>query len=249
MGTMNRARKLACAFALPAILFGLTTAAGGQSQPAAPQVAPAMATSYEVVSVKPAKSGCGLYIAPSPGRYTAHCVTLWALIYNAYAVRSFQDHPPGLPTWGDSARFDVDAKADDQTTSAMLKLSQGDQGKQAQLMRQSLLADRFHLRVHYESRVEPIYELVAAKGGSKVKPLPADQTGGTIYGRSGEITMQGQPMTMLAFFLSQVAGRMVTDKTGLAGKYDIDLKWTPDEQQGTPDAAPRSLRRSRSSLA
>lgn len=228
-------------------LFGLATAAAGQSQtavqsqPAAQQGAPAMATSFEVVSVKPAKSGCDMYMRDSPGRWVAHCVTLWGLIYNAYQVRSFRDHPPGLPKWGDSARFDVDAKADDQTTMAMQKLPRGEQGKQAQLMRQSLLADRFHLRVHYESRIEPIYELVIAKGGPKVKQLPADQnSGGWSEGR-GAIRMHGQPIAALAFTLSQVAGRMVTDKTGLAGRYDIDLKWTPDDQQDTPDAGPTLL--------
>lgn len=216
----------------------LLASSQGQSQAAAQQAAPAMATSFEVVSVKPATPGCpGMSVGHPPGRFLAHCVTLWGLIYNAYDVRSFRDHPPGLPGWADSALFDVDAKADDQTAMAMQKLPRDPLGKQQQIMLQSLLADRFHLRAHYESKVEPVYELVVAKGGSKLKPLPADQKPrGAIYGGPSEIKMRGDPITPLAFFLSQVAGRTVIDKTGLTGNFDLELKWTPDDQQGTPDA-------------
>jgi uncharacterized protein (TIGR03435 family) len=222
-----------------ATVFGLGVVACGQSQPAAAQSAAVMATSYEVVSVKPAKRGCpGMSIYMPPGRYSAHCVTLWDLIYNAYKVRSFQDHPPGLPGWAGSDVFDVDAKVDDQTATAMQKLPLEERGEQAQTMLQSLLADRFHLRVHYESRIEPIYELVVAKSGPKIKPLSDEKPRGIIYGNPNRITMQGDPMSTFAFFLTQAAGRTVVDKTGLAGNYDVDLKWTPDDQQNMPDAGP-----------
>ncbi len=166
------------------------------------------------------------------------CITLWGLIYNAYEVRSFQDHPPGLPAWADRDRFDVEAKADDDTTTVMQKLAIEKQEKLTREMLQSLLTDRFKLRVHYESKVQPVYELVSARGGPKLKPLPAERKpGGGRFGR-GEITLHGRPVAVLAHFLSQFAGRTVIDKTGLAGNYDIDLKWTPEDQQGTPDAGP-----------
>lgn len=198
-----------------------------------------MATSFEVVSVKPSNPRCpGMSVGEPLGRFWAHCVTVWGLIYNAYDVRSFRDHPPGLPGWADSDLFDVDAKTDEQTATAMLKLSREAVERQQQLMLQSLLADRFHLRVHYESKIEPVYELAAAKGGPKVTPWPAEQPPrGSSLG-PGAIRVQGQPIAMLTMWLSQVAGRMVLDKTGLTGKYDIYLKWTPDDQQGTADAGP-----------
>lgn len=228
---LYRARWFICAMALPSVNLASTAA----------QSAPALATAYEVISVKPAKPGCpGMSFGGSPGRISAQCITLWGLIYNAYDVRSFQDHPPGLPKWADSALFDVDAKVDDQTTIALKNLPGEALEKQIQIMRQSLLADRFHLRVHYESRVEPIYELVAAKDGPKLKPWPADQDlhGSSSLSNAGAITVRGQPIAKLTFWLSQVAGRMVVDKTGLAGKYDIALKWTPDDQQNRPDSGP-----------
>jgi uncharacterized protein (TIGR03435 family) len=173
-----------------------------------------------------------------PGRYMGRCITAWGLIYNAY-FRSFQDYPPGLPAWADKDRFDVEAKADDTTTTAMQRLSREDeQEKEQRLMLQSLLADRFGLRIHYESKVQPVYELVAAKGGPKMKPLPADQKPGWGKFGRGEITLRERPIAMLAYCLTQLAGRKVVDKTGLMGNYDIDLKWAPDDQQISLDTGP-----------
>ncbi len=85
-----------------------------------------------------------------------------------------------------------------------------------------------------------LYELVLAKGGPKIKPLPADQKPG--WGRSmrGELEIHGRSIADFAQFLSfsSVADRTVVDKTGLAGDYNFDLKWTPDDQQDAPDAGP-----------
>jgi len=196
---------------------------------------------FEVASVRPVKSDCSFttYGGP-PGRYTALCTTLWGLIYNAYDVRSFNDYPTGLPTWADKDRFDVDAKANDDTVAAIRKLSNQEQEQLTRDMLQSLLADRFQLRVHYESKVQPIYELVLAKGGSKLKPLPADQKPGWGKFDRGEFILRGKSIAEFANGLSfsNLVGRTVVDKTGLIGNYDIDLKWTPDDQQGTPDAGP-----------
>jgi uncharacterized protein (TIGR03435 family) len=217
------------------------TTAWGQASAPASQGPRAKKMAFDVASVRPAKPDCSLLmVGPSHGRYTGRCVTLWALIYNAYKVRSFQDYPPGLPAWADQYRFDIEAKTDDDTTAVMEKLSVQGQGNLGRDMLQSLLADRFQLRVHYESRMQPIYELVLAKGGFKLKPLPADQKPGGMSGRPGEMIVHGMSIAAFADFLSMsnLAGRTVVDKTGLTGNYDINLKWTPDDQQGTPDAGP-----------
>jgi len=213
----------------------------GQASAPASQNPQAKKPSFEVASVKLAKPDCSFttYGGP-PGRYMAVCTTLWGLIYNAYQVRSFQDYPPGLPAWADKDRFDVEAKADDDTVAAMQKLSGKEQEQFTRGMLQSLLADRFKLRVHYESMLQPVYELVLAKGGSKLKPLPAEQKPGWGKFDHGELILHGRSIAEFAHFLSvsQSTGRTVVDKTGLTGNYDIDLKWTPDDQQGTPDAGP-----------
>jgi uncharacterized protein (TIGR03435 family) len=194
---------------------------------------------YEVVSVKPGQAGCGgMSISVPPGRFSARCITVWGLIYNAYEVRSLHDEPPGLPGWGDSAVFDVEAKVSEDTAAAMLKLSAGERDQQNAQMLQALLADRFKLRVHYESRIQSIDQLVIAKSGSRLKQWPAEQKPRGISWGGSRIRVQGAGMDRLVFCLSDVLGRPVVDKTGLAGNYDIDLKWTPDDQQGKPDAGP-----------
>jgi uncharacterized protein (TIGR03435 family) len=235
--TMAGIKPLCLAFA---VALAATTAWGQASAPAS-QGPRAKKAAFDVVSVRSAKPGCSLLMAgPVHGRYTGRCVTLWALIYNTYKVRSFQDYPPGLPSWADKDKFDIEAKADDDTTAAMEKLSMPEQANLGREMLQSLLADRFRLGVHYESKVQPIYELVLAKGGFKLKPLPADQKPGGMSGRPGEMILHGKSIADLAHWLSisNPAGRTVVDKTGVTGNYDIDLKWTPDDQQGTPDAGP-----------
>jgi uncharacterized protein (TIGR03435 family) len=206
---------------------------------AAPQTeAATKAPAYEVVSIKPGQSGCGMSISMGPSRFTAGCITVWGLLYNAYAVQSLHDHPPGLPGWADSAVFDIEAKMDDDTAAAMQKLSAGEREQQKKQMLQALLADRFKLRVHYEVRIQSIDQLVVAKSGPKLKQWPADQRPrGTSWG-SSQITIQGDGMDKLAMCLSDTLSRKVVDDTGLTGNYDLRLKWTPDDQQGTPNAGP-----------
>jgi uncharacterized protein (TIGR03435 family) len=105
---------------------------------------------------------------------------------------------------------------------------------------QKLLADRFKLLVHWETREMPVYELVVAKGGAK---LPAttrkDENMSSSFG-NGKPTGEGLSAKDLAVVLTQVLsqelGREVVDKTGLSGKYDFTLRWTQDGVLGT-DAA------------
>jgi uncharacterized protein (TIGR03435 family) len=208
--------------------------------PAAPQIETSANTAaYEVVSVKPSPPGCqGMSISMPPGRYSARCITVWGLIFNAYKVRSLHDHPPGLPGWGDSAQFDIDAKMSDESVAAGKNLSSKERDELNNQMLQALLADRFKLRVHYESKIQSVDQLIIAKSGPKLKQWPADQKPRGISWGDNRIRVQGAGMDRLAFCLSDVLGRPVVDKTGLTGNYNIDLKWTPDDQQAKPDAGP-----------
>ncbi len=177
--------------------------------------------------------------AAPPGRLTIRCYQLRRLLFIAYSIR-LDPTIRGMPSWGDSAHFDIDAKADDATTEAMKKLSEKEQSNQAQQMLRALLADRFRLKAHTETRQGPIYNLVAAKSGFKLKPThEGEQPGGYYSCGSGRILIREGPISSFVFCLSDgIAGRTVIDKTGLAGNYDIDLKWTPDDQQSADDAGP-----------
>ena len=103
---------------------------------------------------------------------------------------------------------------------------------------QRLLADRFQLEMRKESKPMPIFALVTAKGGPKMKQdsSPGDAELKTGNGR-GVLTATRVGMPTLAGFLSEgQTGRPVTDMTGLKGRFDFGLEWTPDSSLGAPAA-------------
>jgi len=92
-------------------------------------------------------------------------------------------------------------------------------------MLQTLLADRFKLAVRHEARELPVYALVVAKNGPKLRAAE----GGSMS--SGPSMLRGQvPLSELAHYLSPSLGRTVLDRTGLAGTFEIKLEWMPDEE-------------------
>jgi uncharacterized protein (TIGR03435 family) len=137
-----------------------------------------------------------------------------------------------LPAWGSSGGFDIDAKMDEDTAAAYKKLSRDEKRSQHEQMLQSLLADRFQLKFHHETRDLPIYELVTAKGGPKMTESPDKTNSGWTMGR-GSFAGKAVPIDSFVFSLANEVGRLVVNKTGLAGNYEIDLKWTPDEMQAS----------------
>jgi uncharacterized protein (TIGR03435 family) len=175
---------------------------------------------FEVASIKPASSGRpGMSIQTDPGRFKAINATVSFLIQYAYNIRDFQ--LSGGPAWMGSDTFDVDATAENADY------------RQFPVMVRSLLADRFQLKFHQETRTLPVYDLVVAKDGPKFKPAPETATDSTRRS-SGQITMSKGTVAALASALSNILGRKVIDKTGLTGDYDMTLKWTPDDYQPPP---------------
>jgi uncharacterized protein (TIGR03435 family) len=201
---------------------------------------------FDVVSIKPNKSGGGMIrVMNRPDGYSASNISLKMLIQAAYGIR--EDLISGAPGWAESARYDIDAKVDGADIEALKKLSP----EQRRLILQPLLADRFKLKVHTETKQLPVYELVVAKGGSKLKEATVGDTyangikgpdgvgrGGMVRMGRGQLTAQGVPMSSVVSMLSQQLHRTVIDKTGLAGKYDLELNWTPDEGEGVGPPPP-----------
>jgi hypothetical protein len=101
-------------------------------------------------------------------------------------------------------------------------------------MLQALLGDRFALKVHQETRELPIYALVVAKGGPRFQASTINGT--TIRNGNAYITVTGSDHTvaLLAEQLSRTLGRVVVDKTGLDGRYELTLKWSTDEVADGP---------------
>jgi uncharacterized protein (TIGR03435 family) len=111
---------------------------------------------------------------------------------------------------------------------ALEKLPTMERWKQSQLMLQALLADRFALKVHHETKDLPIYELTVAKGGCKMKQTAPDSSGGNAVYSSGKITAHSVSVESLAVNLSFTVGRVIVNKTGLEGGYDLTLEYAPD---------------------
>jgi uncharacterized protein (TIGR03435 family) len=108
---------------------------------------------------------------------------------------------------------------------------------QRRLMLQALLADRFKLQAHLETRNGSVYALVTAANGSKLKPSNPGDSHPMNGGSRGHLAIRDCSMLCLSTVLSQHVGRPVVDTTGLTGNYDITLDWTPDEGRAFTSAS------------
>jgi uncharacterized protein (TIGR03435 family) len=232
--------------AFTALLMVATICAAPQSnQPA-----------FEVASVKANKSGApgGSFGGRPGGQLVVTNNTVRNIVRNSYGLQDFQI--VGGPDWMSTDRFDIIAKAaSDAPPSEML------------LMAQRLLADRFGLVAHRETREIDIYALVMARAdrrpGAELRPAAVDcaalvaasrRPGGPPLPRTapgdrpvcgmqtapGRMMAGGYALPDVARNLSNFAGRMVVDRTGLTGTFDLSVTWTPDQMPagGLPPGAP-----------
>lgn len=118
------------------------------------------------------------------------------------------------------------AKVTDPDLKAMQSLSK----EQHQAMLAAILVDRFHLKMHIETKTLPVYELVVAKDGPKLTASTNPPPGpfGRMNVRGTDIAATGLTLAELAGNLSFPLDRTVIDKTGLTGRYDFRLRWTAD---------------------
>jgi uncharacterized protein (TIGR03435 family) len=194
---------------------------------------------FAVGSVRRNNSGVVPEVGNFNGRGYGKNATLRMMMATAYQVPIFQIS--GGPKWVDSDRFDIEARAEDPKTGYI----------QLRLMMQSLLEDRFHLKLHYETRESSVYLLLTTKGGPKLTPstdqsapdatgppsAPTDgpPRGGVLIGR-GMLMTNAATMSVLAKMLASELGRPVLDRTNLKSRFDIRLGWTPDAQPAvSPD--------------
>ncbi|HSY35089.1 MAG TPA: TIGR03435 family protein [Acidobacteriaceae bacterium] len=186
------------------------------------QTPPAQPASFEVASVRVSPADHG-YTSISPSgaeRFTATNTPLKVLIELAFGVDGNQI--TGKFGWLDTACYDVQAKP---------PTDEGLSYEELRPFLQNLLATRFHLVAHRETRHVSGYSLVVAKGGPKLTAAKEASTGGYIL--PDGLRSPGASIKTLASMLATPAGRPVIDKTGLAGTYSIDLKYAPE---GSPDS-------------
>jgi uncharacterized protein (TIGR03435 family) len=208
--------------------------------------APATATApaYDIVSIKPSKPGkYGYDINSDAQNFSASNISLKALILSAYSLKESQIF--NLPKWSEGTRFDIKAKIIQPNIKAIDALTT----HQYNAMQQPILTDRFHLQFHYELKTQPVYELVVVKNGAKFKETTAAElashdgvngvTAGGISIHNRSLVGTGITMAALADSLSGQVHRIVVDKTGLTGKYNVTLSWASDD--GAPQAPDSTL--------
>ncbi|MGA2909127.1 MAG: TIGR03435 family protein [Terracidiphilus sp.] len=213
---------------------------------------------FEVATIKPNnETHPGFNLRMDPGNFLAQHVSIENLISWAYSTKN-NDQIVGGPSWVRTDFFDVQAKASEADIGAINKLGQAERVEQSRLLVQSLLADRFQLRVSFKTHEVPVYALVVAKGGPKIReveatPMPPGTPPGTQpppgahwsrLARSGpnRYTASAWPMNLTADWLSrfdEVGNRPVVDETGLKGSYDFVLDGV--SQTTTPDDSVTSI--------
>jgi uncharacterized protein (TIGR03435 family) len=213
--------------------------------------------SFEVASVKPNKTGDGrtMIMNQPGGGMVGTNITLGILIRLAYQLQDFQI--VGAPDWIANEHFDVIAKP---TVDRPATSPAGPPGSTTRLMLQSLLADRFKLAAHPDTRQLPMYALVLARtdgklgpqlrpsttdcdavmaagrgrGGPPAPPAPGERPTCGMFMGLGSLKSGGTPISQIIMPLSQMVHRVVVDRTGLNGRFDIDLIWTPDQMPSGP---------------
>jgi bla regulator protein BlaR1 len=194
---------------------------------------------FEVVSIKPShETRPGRMIGMAPTGFTAKHASLKDIVGMAYGLKG-GDQLIGAPGWMNSEYFDIEAKESEADIEAAKELSMDERRTQLSLMVQSMLAGRFGFKATIETRELPVYALVVAKGGTKMKqvqpdPLPPDgappppgahlprlmKTGANQY------TATAWPIDLMSDWLShfdELGSRVIVNETGLKGNYDFVL--------------------------
>jgi uncharacterized protein (TIGR03435 family) len=223
-------------------------ATDGSAQPAAD---PTLGIVFDVVSIRLNKDGKGSYLIDPPDGdgITITNLTLFDIVRWNYNIRSYrEDQLQGVPDWFKTDRYDIQAKVAEADVATWRKLYEGGH----RLVFRKLLADRFKFAFHWGAVEQPIYNLVVAKGGPRMREVqPGDPNPDAPKGRDGTplkgsgIFLVGpnklvcQEIHMLTFTkgtLSRATGRQVFDKTGLTGMYDFNLEFAQDARGAGPDS-------------
>jgi uncharacterized protein (TIGR03435 family) len=189
---------------------------------------------FEVAVIRPDLSGANAgtsFEVPEGGRLRITNEPLKLLIRAAFGIQNAQI--AGGPAWIETDRFDIEAKTGDGK-----KIDQ----EQLKPILQNLLADRFKLKFHHETREITVYAITA---DNKIQPKLKVKTEGepsamnthTLPGKS-QVVATGASMDLFAGYVGNRLGRIVVDKTGLKETYDFTLEWAPDQ---SPDSSAPSL--------
>jgi uncharacterized protein (TIGR03435 family) len=193
----------------------------------------------------------GINSQPHSSEFQANGITPKVLEQEAYGFGSYE--VSGAPDWFESSFWVVEAKCDHSVDEQLAKLTDDQARLEKQHMMQALLADRFHMKVHWETKQANVLAMTIAKGGSKLQvdkvetPDPSIPNSTPPETRSAKIQSHGVPQgreltathitaTGIAALLSAMSRANVQDKTGLTDRYNLTLHYS--YSQSDPDSYP-----------
>jgi uncharacterized protein (TIGR03435 family) len=196
---------------------------------------------FEVASIKPNRAGDNrIMFMMTPDGLSITGTPMQMILRQAFGVGD--DRIFGTPAWVQQDRFDIQAKVETADAPTLKKLTPD----QRFSMLLPVLEERLNLKYHHETRELPVYVLVLAKGGTKLKPSAPDAVGANgdpmrhsmLLNGIGHLESHGTSIDPLVHELSQILARTVIDKTGLTGNYDYTLAWTPEDGPPTDAVGP-----------
>ncbi len=251
---IGRALLVVCAIVFAHALIAQPPAAPQPGDP--PAYVPTL--TFDVASVRETQQPqdspswqMGINIQPHSSEFQANGVTPKVLLQAAYGFGAYE--VSGAPDWFESSFWVVDAKCDHSVDEQLAKMTDDQARAEKQHMMQALLADRFHLKTHWETKQANVLAMTIAKGGSKLlvdKPEAVDPSipnSAPPETRSAKIVSHGVPQgreltathitaTGIAALLSAMSRANVQDKTDLTERYNITLHYS--YSQSDPDSYP-----------
>ena len=206
------------------------------------------APSFDVATIKPipsdgrpTKGWVGFQVHPDSVEFAFQSLPDVLCYAFGYKSLRFDGQITGLPDWASTQRYDIVAKMSSEDAAAFQKLSKDEQELRRQQMVQTLLAERFSLKLQRGTKQIPVFDLVVAKDGIKMKDAATDpappQLGKTDEGKASSgirflkdtSIVQAYTMQSFADLLAMPAakvGRPVVNKTGLSGAYNFTFDWS-----------------------
>lgn len=187
---------------------------------------------FEVATVKANETGSyGSGSRFVDGKFIATNIQIRNLMqYNAFNIAL--PRIVGGPKWIESSRFDIEAKVDETTLQHMEEITRSERDEMIRMLVRQLLEDRFGLKFHWEVRQMPVYVLLFEKLGPNLSTAKSPRDPASMMAIPGDFEATSATMHEVANELTQdltrELGRVVIDRTNLSGKFDMSLKWTPE---------------------
>jgi uncharacterized protein (TIGR03435 family) len=199
---------------------------------------------YDIVSIKKSPYSNGFRFAERPGGLSIRSLTLKQLVQAAWGFTSGPttgmakySFVEGGPKWTETEYYDIEARCDEETTNKLRLMPAEQKVLVRQNMLKQLLGDRFALRIHRETRIYRVYAVEVAKGGSKLQSPKHRDVTNSAESQANHFSISNgalaaddiQMASLVAALNNPISGlqSLVVDKTGLQGRYQIDLKWDP----------------------